>query len=161
MLMHTPSVQETFGGAPSTIVFNAYGPTPPREVGNIFSIPLDSIRYDPEIAVTGPYVATREAYDYGYIQANKLLPKPAITTLGLTKRASYYLLGVADKLYREQGFRFLFAEQRSAQSGPNNTAGPEEYVEIYEEIMKNPDEFPFYVTFVDGTKFVPFEDKEE
>ncbi|KAK9421358.1 hypothetical protein SUNI508_05896 [Seiridium unicorne] len=128
------------------------------------------------IEFTEPYVAAREAYRLwserddgmrkafiytGYIQAKKLLPIPAMTTLALTKRASYYWLGVADKLHREKGFRFLFADQRSAQGGPNNTVRPEEHAETYEEIMKNPDNFPFYVAFIDGTKFVLFEDKEE
>lgn len=114
------SIQVTFGGVPSIIVFNAYGLTPPIEKGNIFTVPLESIRHDLELAVTSPYVAAREAYRLwteskdsakkifiytGNIQAKKLLPIPAITTMGMTKRAAYYWLGVADKLYREQGVR--------------------------------------------------------
>lgn len=114
------SIKDTFGGVPSTIVFNAYGLTPPTEEGNIFTVPIGSFRRDLELAVTGPYVAAREAYRLwsesndgtkktfiytGNIQAKKLLPIPLITSMGVTKRASYYWLGVADKLYRELGFR--------------------------------------------------------
>ncbi|KAH6654704.1 hypothetical protein BKA67DRAFT_536008 [Truncatella angustata] len=170
------SIRETFGGVPNVIVFNAYGLTAPSEEGNIFTVPLESFRHDLELAVIGPYVAAREAYRLwtedndetkrtfiytGNIQAKKLLPMPVITSMGVTKRASYYWLGVADKLYREKGFRFFFTDQRSSQGGPNNVAGPEEHAEMYERIVKSPDEYPFYATFVDGKGLVQFEDSEE
>lgn len=57
--------------------------------------------------------------------------------------------------------RFFFTDQRSPEGGPNNVAGPEEHAEMYEKIMQSPDDFPFYVTFVDGTTVVAFDDSDE
>ncbi|ORY68917.1 uncharacterized protein BCR38DRAFT_424691 [Pseudomassariella vexata] len=164
-------IRESFGGTPSVVVFNAALLSPSTEPGNIFAVPLDAFQRDLNLQVKGPYVAAGEAYKLwseeekvggggekkqfiftGNAQWNTLLPLYQFVTLGVAKNASAYWLGVADKMYRERGFRFFFTDQRNAQGGPAGVAGPEEHAEMYSRIVQDPDAFPFLVPFVDGTK---------
>lgn len=113
-------VRAAFGGVPSTVVYNAASLTPPAESGNLFSVPLDGLQRDLDIAVKGAYVAAGEAYRLwteandggkkvfiytGNMTAKAHLAIPNIVTLGIGKHGAWYWLGVADKLYKEKGFR--------------------------------------------------------
>ncbi|RYP25860.1 hypothetical protein DL768_011624 [Monosporascus sp. mg162] len=171
------SVREALGGVPSVVVFNAAGYTPAAEPGNMFSVPLDRFQRDFDLSVKGAFVAAREAYrlwsseseanDGGakrqfIMTGNKLprsiLPMPDVATLGLTKSASAFWIGLADKLYREKGFRFFVADQRVPGGGPTGIKpDAEAHAELFTRIVRDPEPWPFYITFVDGTKLEKFE----
>ncbi|RYP05200.1 hypothetical protein DL764_003980 [Monosporascus ibericus] len=171
------SVREALGGVPSVVVFNAASLTPAAEPGNMFSVPLDGFQRDFDLSVKGAFVAAREAYRLwsseseandggvkkqfimtGNKLARSILPNPNFTTLGLAKSASAYWIGLADKLYREKGFRFFVADQRVAGGSPaGNNADAEAHAELFTRLARDPEPWPFYITFVDGTKYEKFE----
>lgn len=108
------------GGIPDVVVFNAASVSPATEPGNLFSVSPESLRGDLDLGVTGAFAAASEAYRLwsgsdsgkkrqfiytGNLLATAILPAPDFATLGAVKNASAYLLGVADKLYKEKGIR--------------------------------------------------------
>ncbi|RYO93571.1 hypothetical protein DL766_003943 [Monosporascus sp. MC13-8B] len=172
------SVREALGGVPSVVVFNAASVTPAAEPGNMFSAPLDGFQRDLDLSVKGAFVAAREAYRLwssesesdandggakrqfimtGNLLARAILPSPDFATLGIAKSASAFWIGLADKLYREKGFRFFVADQRVAGGGPAHNPDTEAHAELYSRIARDPEPWPFYITFVDGTKYEKFE----
>ena len=53
--------------------------------------------------------------------------------------------------------RFLVADQREADGGPAYNPSAEAHAELVDRIAKDPEAWPFYITFHDGTKYVDFE----
>jgi hypothetical protein len=52
---------------------------------------------------------------------------------------------------------FFYGDQRKADGGPaGNTPDAEAHGEMYTRLAQDPDAYPAYVTFVDGTKVVEF-----
>ncbi|RYP73305.1 hypothetical protein DL771_003734 [Monosporascus sp. 5C6A] len=173
------SVREALGGVPSVVLFNAASAAPPTEPGNMFSVPLDKFQKDFDLSVKGAFVAAREAYRLwsnegeagndvtatkrqfimtGNKLARAILPSPNLATLGLAKSASAFWIGLADKLYREKGFRFFVADQRVAGGDAAvHGADAEAHAELFTRIARDPEPWPFYITFVDGTKYEKFE----
>ncbi|RYP60692.1 hypothetical protein DL769_007996 [Monosporascus sp. CRB-8-3] len=173
------SVREILGGMPSVVVFNAASVTPAAEPGNMFSVPLDGFQRDFDVSVKGAYVAAREAYRLwssesesgandggtkrqfiftGNMLARAILPVPDFATLGIAKSASAFWLGLADKLYKEKGFRFFVADQRVAGGAPAvKGTDAEAHAELFARVARDPEPWPFYITFVDGTKHEKFE----
>ena len=117
------ALSENFGGGaagPDIVIFNAASVTPAAEPGNLFSVPLEGFQRDLDLNVKGAYVAAREAHRLwsasddgkkrqfiytGNKLATEVWPAPDFLTLGTVKNASAYLLGAADKLYKDKGFR--------------------------------------------------------
>ena len=114
-------IQSSLGGVPSVIIYNAAHVSPCTESGNIFSVPLHQLDADIDLMIKGPYVAAGEAYNLwrkettsghkklfiytGNIFPKVILPIPDMTTMGIAKVGSCFWLGMADKLYKEKGFR--------------------------------------------------------
>ncbi|RYP00079.1 hypothetical protein DL763_001008 [Monosporascus cannonballus] len=101
--------------------------------------------------------AKRQFIMTGNLLARAILPSPDFATLGIAKSASAFWIGLADKLYREKGFRFFVADQRVAGGGPAHNPDTEAHAELYCRIARDPEPWPFYITFVDGTKYEKFE----
>lgn len=113
-------VKTSLGGIPSVVIFNAASVHFPAEAGNLFSVPTEQFQQDLDVSVRGPYLAAGEAYKLwteqndggkktfiytGNCLTKIILPVPELVTLGVTKNASGYWLGLADKSYKDKGFR--------------------------------------------------------
>jgi NAD(P)-dependent dehydrogenase (short-subunit alcohol dehydrogenase family) len=113
------AVKAEFHAAPSVIVYNAGGLTPPGK-DSVLSISAESLTKDFNINTISPYVAahqaiigwetlpkeTKKSFIYtGNILNTSILPVPMFMDLGMGKSASAYWIGVADATYSAQGFR--------------------------------------------------------
>jgi NAD(P)-dependent dehydrogenase (short-subunit alcohol dehydrogenase family) len=113
-------VKASLGGTPSVVIFNAASVHFPADAENLFSVPTEQLQQDLDVSVYGSYLAAGEAYKLwseqndggkktfiytGNCLTKVILPVPALVTLGMAKNASGYWLGLADKSYKEKGFR--------------------------------------------------------
>lgn len=89
----------------------------------VFSTPLEGFKHDLDLSVTGAFVAAREAYKLweasreagstkkrqfiftGNCLSSYFVPSATFVTLGIHKNATTYWVGLADKLYKDKGFR--------------------------------------------------------
>jgi NAD(P)-dependent dehydrogenase (short-subunit alcohol dehydrogenase family) len=114
------AVKKAFGGIPSTVVFNAAALSFPEDPANIFSLPLESLQKDFDLQVKGAFAAARETYTLwteqndgekktfiltGNPLTTNIAPVANLVSLGVTKNAAVYWVGLADKLYQKNGFR--------------------------------------------------------
>ena len=62
-------------------------------------------------------------------------------------------------LCTDKGTRFIVADQRlPGGGGAVQGADGEAHAEIFARVAQDPEPWPWYLTFVDGTKFEPFDD---
>jgi NAD(P)-dependent dehydrogenase (short-subunit alcohol dehydrogenase family) len=113
-------VKESLGASPSTVIYNAAALTPPPNAENIFSLPEDALEKDLKLMNTNAFAAAREAvagfealpaetkkaFIYtGNCLNNKILPVPALVTLGVGKSAAAYWIGLASATFASKGYK--------------------------------------------------------
>jgi NAD(P)-dependent dehydrogenase (short-subunit alcohol dehydrogenase family) len=113
------AVKAEFHSAPSIIVYNAAGFTPPAG-DDLFSIPVESLAANLNTNTVSVYAAAQEAvkgwetltedvkkvFIYtGNKQNTGIGPILLTVTLGIGKSASAYLIGAADNQYSKIGYR--------------------------------------------------------
>lgn len=118
------AVRETFAGqVPDVVIFNAAAATFPSDPTNLFSVPAAGLQRDIDLTVRGAFAAAGAAYGAwqgegsgakkargqffftGNLLARWVPDNPNWVTLGLTKSATSFWVGLADNLYKEKGYR--------------------------------------------------------
>lgn len=113
-------VKKQFGAPPRVVVYNAANVSPPPDPENLFSLPLEVVEADLGLMNSGAWVAAGEAvkewgeagdskgrfiYTGNALNA-KVLPVPALVTLGIGKNAAWYWISLADQVYKgKNGWR--------------------------------------------------------
>ncbi|CAN8106148.1 unnamed protein product [Discula destructiva] len=160
---------------PAIVVWNAASLTRPdaSDPENPLEVPLDGFDADLGLMVRSPYVAAREAVrgwrdgkvppagggggerKGTFVMTGNLLPRkivkvPALVDVGVGKAGANYWVGLSDAIFREEGIRFFFADERKA-DGSNVGSKPDGdgYARLCLDLVKD-DKVPYYVTFVDG-----------
>jgi NAD(P)-dependent dehydrogenase (short-subunit alcohol dehydrogenase family) len=113
-------VKETLGASPSTVIYNAAALTPPPNSSNIFSVPEEALERDMKLMNTNAFIAAREAvagfealpaetkktFIYtGNCLNTKILPVPALVTLGVGKSAAASWIGLASATFASKGYK--------------------------------------------------------
>lgn len=114
------TVENEFHSPPSVVVYNAGARTVPPIENQLFSNSPEALVADFNVNVLSPYVAAQHAvrgwarlskdvsktFIYtGNITNTTIMPIAATVNLGMGKSASAYWIGLADVLYKSQGFR--------------------------------------------------------
>ncbi len=114
------AVKKEYKTAPSVVVYNSAGLTPPSDSNSVLSVPAANFASDLNLNVLTPYVAAQEAVKgfetlpqetkktfifTGNILNTVVLPVPMMLTLGVGKAAAAYWVGVADANYSARGWR--------------------------------------------------------
>ncbi|PNP55307.1 hypothetical protein THARTR1_04449 [Trichoderma harzianum] len=149
------SVRKALGADPNVVVYNAAG-----------------FESDLRLMNTSAYVAAREAVA-GFEKLDKSLPKafiytgnwlnavtmsnPTHVTLGSGKSAAASWIGAASVHYKEKGYGFYFADERTPEGKAvgNNISGPA-HAEVYLQLAEGKVDAPWHTTFVDGKGIVDF-----
>jgi NAD(P)-dependent dehydrogenase (short-subunit alcohol dehydrogenase family) len=118
------SVKNTFGAAPSVVIYNAAGLTPPPDNDSVLSIPAERFVNDLNVNTVSPYVAAQKAVEGWATLAGdvkktfiytgnplnvQVAPMPLFLNLGVGKRASTYWIAVADDTYAAKGYRCVYS----------------------------------------------------
>ncbi|KAJ4294942.1 hypothetical protein N0V88_005181 [Collariella sp. IMI 366227] len=161
------AVRQMWGAFPSVVIWNVANVTASPEQDNIFSVPLASFDKDLALMVTSPFVAAGKCFEAwaaegsegaqkcfimtGNIQPKVIVPLPDFTTIGVAKAGAAYWVGAADLFNKKKGWRFFYAEERSAEGTPMGfTPGAESHAEMFLELVKRGENLPSYITFVNG-----------
>jgi NAD(P)-dependent dehydrogenase (short-subunit alcohol dehydrogenase family) len=114
------AIKAKLGGPPTVVVYNAAGLTVPKDLANMFTVPVESLEDDMAIMNTSAYVAAGQAvagfkasrnnapkaFIYtGNILAAVAPPEPRLVTLGSGKSAASYWIGVASSLFKSEGYK--------------------------------------------------------
>ncbi|KAL7793202.1 hypothetical protein V8C37DRAFT_402005 [Trichoderma ceciliae] len=166
------SVRQRLGADPNIVIYNAASLTPPSDMTNPFTVDIAAFESDLRLMNTSAYVAAREAVA-GFEKLDRALPKafiytgnwlnavtapnPIYVTLASGKSAAASWIGGASVFYKEKGYGFYFADERTADgyavgSGISGTAHAEVYLQLAERAV----EAPWHTTFVAGKGIVDF-----
>ncbi|KAF2648014.1 NAD(P)-binding protein [Lophiostoma macrostomum CBS 122681] len=165
------TVKAEFQSSPTVVVYNAAALTPPNN-DDLFSIPAKSLAADLNTNTISAYVAAQEAvkgwetltqdarklFIYTGNKANaEISPRLPTVTLGIGKSASSYLIGAADNRYSKDGYRFFYADERTAEGGIKGMElDGEAHAEFYAQLASGTAEVPWHATFVKGKGYVKF-----
>ncbi|KAH8810948.1 short-chain dehydrogenase/reductase SDR [Xylogone sp. PMI_703] len=150
---------------PHIIIWNAGRRTSTPDKSNLFSVPTEDLITDFTIANAAPWAAANEAIKHwtsnvrgvfiynGNIMGKAVFPHPDYTTLGVGKRAAAYWLDAADATYKQKGWRFYFADERTPEGRPvGSVPGAESHARMFLELAKGEknEKLPWYLTFSQG-----------
>lgn len=111
---------------PSVVVWNAAGATPPpaTDAANPLAVPAAALGRDLDLMVRSPYLAAQTAVEgwrtaaggtgpgrkgtfimTGNMLPRKVLPVPAMVTLGVGKNGGSFWVGLADAVFKDEGMR--------------------------------------------------------
>ncbi|EEU36453.1 uncharacterized protein NECHADRAFT_81213 [Fusarium vanettenii 77-13-4] len=167
------AVKELLGGPPSVVVYNAATLTPPTDLQNPFTVPLESFEKDLSVLNTSAYVAAGEtvsgfeaisadiprAFLYtGNGLAGATAPVPLLVDLGTGKSAASYWIGSASGFYKEKGYKFFYADERDSKGAgvPLDKLSGVGAGEFYWELAEKKQDIPWFATFVAGKGYVHF-----
>ncbi|KAF5008876.1 hypothetical protein FDECE_4900 [Fusarium decemcellulare] len=167
------AVKETLGGPPSVVVYNAATLVPPTDPQNPFTVPVESFESTLALLNTSPYIAAREAvagfeaaggdivkaFIYtGNNLAGATNPLPLLISLGTGKSAASYWIGSASGFYKEKGYKFYFADERSPEGHgvPLEKLSGKAAGEFYWELAEKTQDIPWFATYVAGKGYVHF-----
>ncbi|EHK19117.1 uncharacterized protein TRIVIDRAFT_59307 [Trichoderma virens Gv29-8] len=166
------SVRKSLGADPNVVIYNAAALTPPSDQTNPFTIDIEKFESDIRLMNTSAYVAAREAVA-GFERLDKSLsklfiytgnwlnavtmPSPIFVTLGIGKSAAASWIGTASVHYKEKGYGFYFADERTPEGKAvgNAISGPA-HAEVYLQLAEGKVEAPWHTTFVAGKGIVDF-----
>ncbi|UKZ75963.1 hypothetical protein TrVFT333_003659 [Trichoderma virens FT-333] len=166
------SVRKSLGADPNVVIYNAAALTPPSDQTNPFTIDIEKFESDIRLMNTSAYVAAREAVA-GFERLDKSLsklfiytgnwlnavtmPSPIFVTLGIGKSAAASWIGAASVHYKEKGYGFYFADERTPEGKAvgNAISGPA-HAEVYLQLAEGKVEAPWHTTFVAGKGIVDF-----
>ncbi|CAJ2501382.1 Uu.00g042350.m01.CDS01 [Anthostomella pinea] len=156
-------------GAPHVVVYNAAS-VKPHDEKDPLGVALHDFTRDLAVNTTSLFAAAQQA-----ARAFKALPKSASRTfiytgnccnevpfvglmdLGVGKSASAHVIQCAAIAYREDGFKFYYADERNADGSPAFMAidGPA-HGEFYTELAEGTAQGPWQQTFVKGVGYKKF-----
>ncbi|KAL7945190.1 hypothetical protein V8C42DRAFT_324853 [Trichoderma barbatum] len=166
------AIRKSFGADPNVVVYNAAALTPPSDKTNPFTVDIGKFEADLRLMNTSAYVAAREAVA-GFEKLDKTLSKafiytgnwlnvvtmsnPLFTTIGSGKSAASFWIGAASVHYKEKGYGFYFADERTPEGRAVTTgiSGPA-HAEAYLQLAEGKVDVPWHTTFVPGKGFVDF-----
>ncbi|KAH6608906.1 hypothetical protein Trco_002252 [Trichoderma cornu-damae] len=166
------SVRQKLGADPNVVVYNAAALTVPSDVTNPFTIDVAAFESDVRMMNTSAYVAARESVA-GFERLDKALskvfiytgnwlnavtmPDPRFVTLGSGKSAAASWIGTASMHYKDKGYGFYFADERTPEGIPigDGISGPA-HAEVYLQLAEGQVEVPWHATFVAGKGLVDF-----
>ncbi|KAK4497890.1 hypothetical protein PRZ48_010545 [Zasmidium cellare] len=166
------AVEKEFGTAPSVIIYNAAALTPPPDKDSALSIPVGAFADNLNVNVVSSYAAAQEAtkgwstlpagssklFIYtGNAQNQMVIPMPMMLNLGVGKAASAHWVGFADTVYKAQGYRFIYADERNADGKMKGMElDAPAHGEFYTQLAKSAEGIPWEATFVKGQGYVSF-----
>ncbi|TVY88130.1 Secoisolariciresinol dehydrogenase [Lachnellula willkommii] len=158
-------------GNPSVVVYNvgALTENPPEDP---LSLNLEESDFEKDLVIntTSAFVAGQQA-----VLAFKALPSsssktfiytgnnlnetiiPGLMDLGAGKSATAHIIRTAAAAYKDEGFKFYYADERTADGGPawSNING-EAHGKLYVELAEGKEQGPWQQTFVKGVGYVKF-----
>ncbi|KAL2847780.1 hypothetical protein BJY01DRAFT_262888 [Aspergillus pseudoustus] len=166
------ATKAAFNNAPNVVVYNAVSLTAPPDSNSALSIPVSSFEADLNVNTVSPYLAAQEAVKRWEALPGDLkktfiytgnglntaqLPNAAMLNLGVGKSASAYWLAVADINYASRGYRFFFADERTADGNfVYHDISGEAAAEFYTQLVRHEGYVPWQATFVKGKGYVKF-----
>ena len=114
------TVKTKLGGPPNVVVYNAAAASPPEDLNNFFTLPLETLEGDLAVLNTTAFAAAREAvagfealssdvpkvFIYtGNALSASILPVPGLVGLGVGKSAASYWIGLASALFKEKSYK--------------------------------------------------------
>ncbi|RFU81833.1 short-chain dehydrogenase reductase sdr [Trichoderma arundinaceum] len=166
------TVRQKLGADPNIVVYNAAALTFPSDKTNPFSIDVTAFELNLRLMNTAAYVAARESVA-GFDKLPKALSKAFIytgnwlnavispnvnyVTLASGKSAAAPWIGTASVHYKEKGYGFYFADERTPEGRPvgNDISGPA-HAEFYLQLAEHKVDAPWHATFVAGKGLVDF-----
>ncbi|KAL7927224.1 hypothetical protein ACQKWADRAFT_101420 [Trichoderma austrokoningii] len=166
------SVRQKLGADPNVVIYNAASLTPPSDRTNPFTVDIDAFEKDLRLSSTSAYVAAREAVA-GFERLDKSLAKtfiytgnwlnavtmsnPIFVTLAAGKSAAASWIGAASVYYKNKGYGFYFADERTPEGRPiTSGVSGAAHAEAYLKLAEGKTEQPWHTTFVAGKGFVDF-----
>lgn len=160
-------------GEPRVIVYNAAANTKlTKTVDEFLSVTGEEFNTDQNINVSSVFLSVQESIkSFDKITSTdkpkafiftgnmqNLVPMPLLTTLGIGKSATFATLSIADKLVGSKGYRFYYADERTAQGTPAfQNLSAEAAAEFYFDLAENSNEdIPVEATYVLGKGYVKF-----
>jgi len=137
---------------------------------NPLALPLDDLSRSLAINTLSVYAAVQQAVlgfeelpassSRTFIYTGNILnmsPSPALLDLGVGKSATAHIINVSAEGYKEKGFKFYYADERTPDGGPASRGidGPA-HAEFYAELAKQTSQGPWLQTFVKGVGYQKF-----
>ena len=155
-------------GVPSTIVYNLASigsfdtAGPPKEFADSLNANVVSLWAAIQEAVVGFDTLPKEVKKTLIYTGNALnqYPMPFMAMLGAGKAAAASLIQVAEQKYKDQGYRFFYADERGADgSMAGMSVNPKAHGVFYPALAEQKTETPWLATFVGGKGYVDFSHK--
>ncbi|KAK5047034.1 hypothetical protein LTR84_006976 [Exophiala bonariae] len=166
------AVTKDFKAPPSVVVYNAGARTVPPNDNDLFSNPAENLVLDFNVNVLSAYIAAQQAvrgwatlpkelrktFIYtGNMMNTAILPVAAAVNLGMGKSASSYWVGLADTLYRSDGVRFFYTDERTSDGKMKGMAlDGDAHAEFYASLIEHEGQVPWHATFVKDKGYVEF-----
>ncbi|KAI1875046.1 uncharacterized protein JN550_002475 [Neoarthrinium moseri] len=161
-------VKDIYKATPKVFIYNAAHQTSAPDPNNVFSIGTQTLNNDLSIMVSAPWTVATAAFEAwsaedktddeqrtfiytGNCMPQTIIPIVHLATVGVGKSGAAYWVQLADALYGKKGFRFFFADERTAEGitiGP--VPGAESHAQFYLTLAEGKSDIPSYATFVDG-----------
>ena len=143
------------------------------------SVPLDGLIKDFNVNTLSAYAAAQQAVE-GFGQLPSSVQKtfiytgnksnvflvPQFLSLGTTKEATWYMIQCAVASYKDLGYQFYYADQRSPDGSHTSSREDAEeegrldgtaHSEFFLELANRSDQGPANATFVKGKGYIEFE----
>ncbi|KAF9778514.1 hypothetical protein IL306_003966 [Fusarium sp. DS 682] len=157
-------------GHPHVVIYNAYHHDGPNNPNDIFEVPLDSFKTSGTVNIFSAYAAAQEAVkgwkDFPasssptYIYTGNIMNEmriPSLVSLGVGKAAAAWFIEVAAITYKDQGFKFYYADERKEDGSPMwNGATPEGHAQLYVDLADYKEQQAWQQTFVSGQGYKKF-----
>ncbi|KAF2472601.1 putative short-chain dehydrogenase [Lindgomyces ingoldianus] len=163
-------VKEAFG-IPSVVVYNgaeqvARDPQDPldgiilEDVNREFAVNAISPLFTAQEAVKGFKQLPSSASRTFIMTGNKLnvFVMPSVLTFGMGKASAAHMVWYASTVYKQQGFKFYYVDERQADGSPTIPVGGPAAGKLYVELAEGKEQGPWDYTFVDGQGYVEFKE---
>ncbi|KAJ8058033.1 hypothetical protein OCU04_013206 [Sclerotinia nivalis] len=162
-------VKQKFG-VPNVVVYNAHAYTPSSDP---LSVPLEKFNEDLNVVITSAYAAAHEAVEgfktlpegitKTFIYTGNILNRrvmPSLFAFGIGKSGAAHLIQGASEIYKEDGYRFHWADERTAEGEIIGLAiNGEAHGDFYYELATSEKPLTWDATFVAGKGYVDFNGK--
>jgi len=142
----------------------------PGDAKNPLALALKDLTRSNSINILSAFVAAQQAAlgfadlpesaSRTFIYTGNILnevPIPLLLDLGVGKSATAHFIHAAADVYKDKGFKFYYADQRTEDGGPAYSAvdGPA-HAKLYAELAEGTSQGPWQQTFVKGIGYKKF-----
>ncbi|KAF5701325.1 short-chain dehydrogenase [Fusarium mundagurra] len=154
-------------GHPHVVIYNV-----PNDPNNVFEVPLGSFKTSRTINIFSTYAAAQEAVkdwkDFlapssptpTYIYTGNIRNEmriPSLMSLEVRKTAAAWFNEVASTSYKDQGFKFYYADERKADGTPMYSgATPKGHAQFDVDLAEGQEQEAWQQTFVSGQGYKKF-----